>query len=229
MAQSPEVTSAPKRLGAGPGQFESAYQRLKQAIIAGVYAPRQHLVEADLARDLCVSRATVRAVLIRLQQDGLVEIQPNRGARVRVFSFDEVTKVLEVREALEGLAASIAAAKISPQQLAELHAILDKMETVVTTGDVLAFRELNTRFHQIIIDAADNSFIAQILGSFNYPLIRWQLTTILVPGRNKESVAEHRAILACLERRDSQGAEEQMRQHVAHVRMTLQRCGLLPL
>lgn len=224
----PAAPAAPTT-GAGPRQFELACQRLKRGIIDGAYAPRQHLVEVDLARELGVSRSTVRAVLLRLQQDGLVELQPNRGARVRAFSLDEAAKILEVREALEGLAASLAAVKAGAEQLAELCSLLPRMETVLAAGDVLAYRELNARFHGIILDAADNPFVAQMLGALQFPLVRWQLTTILAPGRNRDSIGEHRAILDRLSDRDSQGAEQAMREHVAHVRMTLQHCGLLPL
>ena len=122
MTSVPEMMPTP---GAGPGAaqgpFESAYHRLRRDIVDGVYAPREHLVETDVARELGVSRATVRAVLLRLHQDGLVAIQPNRGARVRSFSPDETAKIMRVREVLEGLAASLAAEQASAAQLAALR------------------------------------------------------------------------------------------------------------
>jgi DNA-binding GntR family transcriptional regulator len=215
--------------GAAQGPFESAYHRLRRDIVDGVYAPREHLVETDVARELGVSRATVRAVLLRLQQDGLVEIQPNRGARVRSFSPDETAKIMRVREVLEGLAASLAAEQASAAQLAALRAVVEQMEVALAAGDLLSLRGLNGQFHRIVVDAADSPFVDQILGSLQYPLVRYQLMTILVPGRKEDALVEHQAILACLERRDAAGAEGAARQHVAHVRTTLQQCGLLPL
>jgi DNA-binding GntR family transcriptional regulator len=80
----------------------------------GVYTPRQRLVETDIAPALGVSRATLRAVLIRLQHEGLIEIQPNRGAQVRAFSVEEAARILQVREVLEGLAAALAAEQATP-------------------------------------------------------------------------------------------------------------------
>jgi DNA-binding GntR family transcriptional regulator len=85
-------------------RVEAAYQRLKQDIMEGVYTPRQHLVETDIAQVLGVSRATLRAVLIRLQHEEPIKIQLNRGAEVRAFSVEEAAKILQVREVLEGLA-----------------------------------------------------------------------------------------------------------------------------
>jgi DNA-binding GntR family transcriptional regulator len=214
---------------ASSSQFESAYHRLRRDIVDGVYAPREHLVETDAARELGVSRATVRAVLLRLQQDGLVEIQPNRGARVRAFSPDETAKIMRVREVLEGLAASLAAEQASAAQLAALRAIVAQMDAALAAGELLTLRRLNGEFHRVILDAADNPFAEQILGALQYPLVRYQLMTILVPGRKEEALAEHRAILAALEAGDGAAAERAARQHVAQIRTTLQQCGLLPL
>jgi DNA-binding GntR family transcriptional regulator len=211
------------------GQFESAYQGLKRRIVDGVYAPRQHLVETDVARELEVSRATVRAILIRLQQDGLVEIQPNRGARVRAFTVDEAVRLLQVREVLEGLAASLAAQQATPAQLAALHDIVGDMDRALAAGDLLAYSSINARFHRVILDAAAHQFIDQILGSLHYPLVRYQFRTILVPGRKDESLAEHREILACLELQGAAGAERAARRHVAQVRATLEQSGELLL
>ena len=211
------------------GPFESAYRRLKCGIIDGVYAPRQHLVEVDAAQELGVSRATVRAVLLRLQQDGLVDIQPNRGARVRSFSVDEAVKILQVCELLEGLAAALAAEKATAEQLVALRTIVGEMETARAAGDLLACSSLNGQFRRILLDAAAHEFLDQILGSLHYPLVRYQFRTILVPGRKERSLAEHREILTCLERQDAAGAERAARRHVARVRETLQHSSELPL
>src|SRR5947207_992484 len=90
------------------GQLEYAYQRLKDAIANGIYMPNQRLIEAEVTQALGVSRTTLRAALIRLHQEGLVEIEVNRGARVRAFGLDEAVEILMVREVLEGLAAVLA-------------------------------------------------------------------------------------------------------------------------
>jgi DNA-binding GntR family transcriptional regulator len=187
----------------------------------GVYTPRQRLIETDIAPILGVSRATLRAALLRLQHEGLVEIQPNRGAQVRAFSVEEATRILQVREVLDGLAAGLAAEKATAAQLAELHDILVEMEKTLAADDLLGHLPLVGRFHQRIIEMAGNEFIDQFLSMLRAPLIRHQFRVILVPGRKDESLAEHREILSYLTGRDAIGAERAMRRHLAALRNSL--------
>jgi DNA-binding GntR family transcriptional regulator len=210
-------------------RLEAAYQRLKRDILEGVYTPRQHLVETEVAQALGVSRATLRAALIRLQHEGFVDIQPNRGAQVRSFSVDEATRILQVREVLEGLAAALAAEKATPDQLAELRSLVAAMEKTLAAGDLLSHLPLVGRFHQVIIAAAGNEFIDQFLSMLHAPLVRHQFRIILVPGRKDESLAEHRQILTCVERHDASAAEQAMRHHMAQLRHSLQQASHLPI
>ena len=210
-------------------RVEAAYQRLKHDITEGVYTPRQRLIETEIAPSLGVSRATLRAALIRLQHEGFVEIQPNRGAQVRAFSVEEATRILQVREVLEGLAAALAAARATAAQLAELHDIVAAMEHTLAADDLLGHLPLVGRFHQRIIEVAGNEFIDQFLGTLQAPLIRHQFRVILVPGRKDESLAEHRDILTHLTRHDAPGAERAMRRHIAELRHSLQQASRLPI
>jgi DNA-binding GntR family transcriptional regulator len=208
---------------------EATYQQLKHDILAGVYTPRQRLVETDLAPALGVSRATLRAVLALLQHEGLVEIQPNRGAQVRAFSVEEAAENLQVREVLEGLAAALAAQQATAQQLAALRDIVAQMNTTLASGDLLGLLPLASRFHQIIIDAAAQTFITQLLNMLQAPLIRHQFRIIMVPGRKEAALAEFRDILNRLEARDAAGAEQAMRRHMAALRQGLQEASRLPI
>jgi len=191
----------------------------------GVYTPRQRMIETDLAPILGVSRATLRAALLRLQHAGFVEIQPNRGAQVRAFSVEEATRILQVREVLEGLAAGLAAEKATAAQLAELHDIVVEMEKTLTADDLLGHLPLVGRFHQRLIEMAGNEFIDQFLSMLRAPLIRHQFRVILVPGRKDASLAEHREILSYLAGRDATGAERAMRRHIAALRNSLQQAN----
>jgi DNA-binding GntR family transcriptional regulator len=212
-----------------PSRVEAAYQRLKRDIMEGIYTPRQRLIETEIAPAIGVSRATLRAALIRLQHEGLVEIQPNRGAQVRSFSVEEATRILKVREVLEGLAAALAAQKATPAQLGELDDTVAEMEHTLAVDDLLGHLPLVGRFHQRIIEAAGNEFIDQFLGMLRAPLIRHQFRVILVPGRKDESLAEHRDILSYLRRHDAKGAERAMRRHIAQLRHSLQQASHLPI
>lgn len=208
---------------------ETAYQQLKRDILEGFYTPRQRLVETDIAAQLHVSRATLRVVLIRLQHDGLVEMQPHRGAQVRALSVEEAAEILQAREVLEGLAASLAAEKATPEQLLALRDLVTEMEHTLSAGDLVGLLPLASRFHQIVIKAANQSVVAQLLDMLHAPLIRHQFRIILVPGRKEASLAEFRDILRYLEQRDASGAERAMRYHMAQLGQSLQPASHLPM
>src|SRR5580704_8686812 len=120
---SPDTPATPEA-----ARLEQAYQRLKQDIMSGAYSPNERLVEARLTRVLGVSRNTLRTVLVRLQRDGLVILEPNRGGRVRAFSLEEAHDLLRVREVLEGLTAALAATRATPEQHTRLGAVFAAME-----------------------------------------------------------------------------------------------------
>src|SRR3954469_13027553 len=186
---------------AARGQLEYAYRRVKDAIMNGVYMPNQRLIEADVTQALGVSRTTLRAALIRLHQEGLVEIEVNRGARVRAFGLDEAVEILMVREVLEGLAAVLAIEKAPEEDIAALRAVVAEMPAALAVDDVRRYAILNHRFHKVILDAADNEIVTRFLGSLQYPLIRYQFGSILVPGRKDQSLAEHQPLPDALQRR----------------------------
>ena len=204
-------------------RFEQAYRSLREAIADGTYRPNQRLIETELARAVGVSRPTVRAILIRLEQDGLVVIEPNRGASVRSFDISEAIRTMRLREVLEGLSASLAAEQATTAELEAMAATVDDMATLVAAGDLLGYSSLNARFHRQILQAARDDQIERLLSSLNYALIRYQYRTVLVPGRKDESIEEHRRILDRLRARDSHGAEKAIREHIAKVRATLEQ------
>jgi DNA-binding GntR family transcriptional regulator len=209
-------------------RFESAYQRLRSDIVNGTYSPNQRLVEIDLTKTLEVSRPTVRAVLVRLQQDGLIELEANRGARVRSFSLAEAIEVLKVREVLEGLGAALAAQEATPAQLDEIGRTVDEMTRAVEGNDLLRYPMLNSRFHALIQSAARNPTLDRALVSLFFPLIRYRFRLVMVPGRKEQSLEEHRQIYEYLRHRDSANAERAAREHVAQVRDALHAAAETP-
>src|SRR6185437_16241581 len=95
---------------------EECYIQLREAILKEKFLPNERLIEMDLAQEFGAGRAAIRTALARLEQDGLVERERYRGARVRLISESEAIEILEVRAALESLAARYAALKITPEQ-----------------------------------------------------------------------------------------------------------------
>src|SRR5580765_1190837 len=143
----------------------SAYLKLREAIVDGRFQPNERLVEADLARTFGVGRTAIRAALVRLDQEGLVERQPNRGARVRLVSDREALEIEEVRVSLEQMLARHAATRIKPVDVENLRQILDEMTARVEAGDPLGYSELNAQFHEMIWSIADQSVAARLVAN----------------------------------------------------------------
>ena len=200
---------------------EDAYLSLREAIVRGDFHPNERLVEASVAARTKAGRTAVRAALVRLDQEGLVTLEKNRGARVRHVSGREALEIEEVRAALEGLLARRAATRMTADGLRNIHVLIAEMRERVERGDALGYSELNSRFHQLIWAAADHPTASRIVGSLKSQAIRFQYQTALRPGRAARSLREHEAIFQALKAHDEQGAETAMRDHLAEVIDTL--------
>ena len=202
-------------------EADEGYERLYKAILRGEFQPNERLIEMDLVRQYNVGRAAIRTTLARLEQDGLVEREPNRGARVRAISEEEAVETLEARAVLEGLAARHAARNITDADIADLRAIVGEMEACLAEGDLLGISEGNTRLHSRLLQIADNKTVARLIERLHAQHVRSQFRLILVPGRPPRSVAEHRAIVEAVASRDPDAAEAAMRSHLANTVETL--------
>ena len=197
------------------------YHRLREAIVSGQLHPNERLTETSLAERLRSGRTAVRAALVRLDQEGLVTLERNRGARVRHVSDREALEIEEVRAVLEGLLARRAATEVSAADLRELHRMIEEMREHVEQGDSIGYSELNSAFHELIWKAADHATSARIVRSLKSQAIRFQFQTALRPGRAQRSLSEHEAIFAALKAHDADAAETAMREHLAEVLDTL--------
>lgn len=207
-------------VGALPG--EAIYARLREEIVAGDLLPQQRLVEADLCARLHTSRATVRAVLLRLEHEGLVAREPYRGAHVRAIGETEAVEITEARAVLEALAARQAATMATDDDLATLRAIHDEMRPSVKKGDLWAYLDANRRLHACIVDASQHATAQRLLSGLKAQLVRYQYRTIfLVPGRAQQSLAEHTALVDAIVHRDPDRAEATMMAHLGAVATTL--------
>lgn len=196
---------------------DDAYERLRAEIVSGRLQPNQRLVEADLVSGLGVSRSAVRAALVRLEHDGLVEHERNRGAKVRLVGESEAIEILETRAALEGVIARKAAANATADDVAELHEILASMRTLLADGDLLAASERNVDLHGLIMRIARHRTAERLVSTLNSQLVRFQYRTILQPGRSERTLVEHQAIVDAIARGDGDAAEAAMRAHLSHV------------
>ena len=149
-------------------QIDYTINELRRRILSGQVTPGERMVELELSAQLAVSRTPIRIALGELEKEGLLERLPTRGFRVRQFRVDEVADAVDVRGALEGMAARRAAERgISPQTQAELQACIDEgrllLENAAAAGhliDAARWVPMNARFHAALVDAAGNSTLA---------------------------------------------------------------------
>jgi len=197
------------------------YRRLREGIIAGRFQPNERLVEANLSKVLGAGRTAVRAALVRLDQEGLVTREHNRGARVRLVSDQEALQIEEVRAALERLLARQAAAKATAGDIRELRHVLVDMRKRFANGDAIGYSELNPRFHQLIWGSARNPTAGRLVGTLKSQSLRFQYQTMLRPGRTERSLREHELIFSAIVAHDPEAADAAMRDHLEEVLETL--------
>jgi DNA-binding GntR family transcriptional regulator len=190
---------------------------IRTAIVTGRLQPNQRLVEAELTRTFGVGRSAVRTALARLEQEGLVEHERHRGARVRLVEEREAVEILETRAVLEGLTARHAALRATDEEVDRLRGILARMRQLLDEGDLLAASDENVVLHQRVTDIAGHATAARLIATLKSQLVRFQYRTILLPGRSERSFAEHAAIVEAVGRRDPDAAETAMRTHLEHV------------
>ena len=192
-------------------------EAVRAAILRGEFAPRQRLIEAELCERFGTSRFVVRAALQELSAQGLVEVERNRGARVREVSLGEAIEITEVRKLLEGLEAARAATRITTAEAAMLRGIVTGMRAAVARAELLTYSALNASLHAAIRDISAHETSARLLRQLRDQTVRHQFTLSLMPGRPAVSLPQHEAIVAAVTARDPDAAERAMHEHLQSV------------
>lgn len=196
------------------GMSESASDTIYRVLLDDIrhqrLLPSALLQEEDLAARFNVSRTPVREAVRRLIQDGLLE---RRGSTtsVRQLTVDEVANIYPIIAVMEGLAARLAAERVTAEELAALDALHGKMKSE-TAGS--AFVDTNQVFHDAIIAAARNPSLAREIERFRMITNNFRRVVLGMPQRQDQSVAEHTQILEALRAGDGAAAELAMRRHV---------------
>jgi len=205
------------RPSTGEQAKQHALAQLRQAILHGEMAPAQRLVENELAEQFGVTRASIRAALIDLEAQGLVERIRNRGSRVRVVTVEEAVAITECRMVLEGLCAAKAATLASDEQLAELTELGTAMTKAVADGEPVTYSELNQELHAKVREFSGQRTAVDLLERLNAQLVRHRFQLALRPGRPQHSLNEHLAMIEAIRSRDPQAAETAVRAHLTSV------------
>lgn len=186
---------------------EVVYGQLRTAILRQEYPPGARVSEAEIARRFRISRTPLRDVLKQLELEGLVVRKRYQGVYVKRLSPEEVLELLDLREVLEGLAARLAATRMSEADLEKLAGIFQEAEELNLAGRYDDYLERATQFHQLLVDRSGSELLSRFMQNM-YDRIRVvRSRTIHLPGRAKSSLEEHRQLLGAIREGDPVRAE----------------------
>ena len=141
---------------------------IREAIVYGQYQPGDRLVEDKLAEQLAVSRNPIREALLALEGEGLVKMVPRKGATVAHLSDEETREIVELRAALEGLSARLAARRCTPELERKIRELLDRGNQLAERDDREALENINRQFHALVAEAGANRYLAEFMRSLRY-------------------------------------------------------------
>lgn len=200
--------------GALPAAREGVVGRLRDAIVSGDMPPGSRMREVDVADRLGVSRTPVREAFLVLAVEGLVTLQPGRGARVREYDAEEVHLVHEIRSLVEGRVARFATDRISNRQVAALGRICDALDAL-PVGAVRECNRVNVSFHNLLFEVVGSDRLLHIGRHLLEVPLPYKTSYWSDPTQKRGSETAHRAVLEALRVRDPDRAEDAMRAHVA--------------
>ena len=207
---------------------EIAYRRIKKDILNRKWRPGSKIVERGLSRMFNMSRIPIREALSRLEKEGLVVQVPNWGTYIRKADEKEVMEMYEVREALEGGAARLAASRATGEDLDELVQIVEEMEKTAAKKNkksLHAFEEADNRFHVTLVKTSHNSKLIELASLCH---LRAEEIPRLVSEESAETerqrlLEEHRQIVECLSAKKALTAEKLVRRHIFGAKKKVER------
>ena len=193
------------------------FETLRDAIIKQVLKPGERLMEIQLADEMGVSRTPVREAIRKLELEGLVVMVPRKGAYVAGVSMKDIHEVYEVRAALEMLAVSLAAERITDEELDALERQVLRESEAEANADEHSLDNIiyiDSSFHDIIYQAAHNQRLVQFVNILQEQLQRFRAASLTRPGRSKTALEEHKQIVEALAERNGELAAKLAKEHI---------------
>ena len=200
---------------------EKTYQALKTMILRGELKPGEKLYQEKLADSLGISRTPLNSALNRLEKELLVEALPRRGFYVKELTLKELRDLYDVRLRLEPLGAREAAENGTADHRQKCMVLLEEYQSRESEEYSVSFKEMDYRFHNLIMEMSGNFFLQKMIASYNLiSLGNLQLFMDRAdfPRKTSDSLSEHKAILRSILEGDSGGAENVMFRHIKETR-----------
>jgi DNA-binding GntR family transcriptional regulator len=188
------------------------HQEVKRSILDGVYRAGERIRESDITAQLGVSRTPVREAFRRLQSDGLLKFEPQRGVVVAELDRQEVAELYAMRQFMEGFAARLAAQHATDSEIQAMEYILD--QTKIINDKIHEFNQINWELHNAIYAAAHNRFLIRSFEALSDSMSLLQGAKYIPPGRPTKLYEEHRKIVEAIKRRDPDAADAAAQSHV---------------
>jgi DNA-binding GntR family transcriptional regulator len=200
---------------------QQAVEKLRTAILAGVFKPGDRLIEADLCRRTGVSRPSLREALRSLESEGLIIIVPNRGPQIPVLTWEQAEQIYQVRALLEGEAAALCARHGTRQHHEEMRAALTAFEKAVRNNDGAIRLSATAEFYRILQRGSGNAVIDDLLQRLVARVNFLRAQSMSQAGRAKFSLREMRAIFQAIVDGDSRAARKAAELHVRNASTVL--------
>ena len=187
-------------------------ERLRDQILINQLKPGERLIADDLALTFGVSRSMIREALLLLATEGFINIVPRKGTFVTQMSAKQANDLFEVRLLLEGQVASLAAERRTTENLRELRETANRGMATALAGNVDQLPALNTRFHNLLADTADNDYLTETLSRLSN-IIQWVYSRRIIE-RSTDSWKEHLRIVDAIEQMDPNAAKAAAHDHI---------------
>lgn len=190
------------------------FQTLRNAIITGELQPGERLMETQLGEKLGVSRTPIREAIRKLELEGLVVMVPRKGAQVAQFTEKDIQDVLEVRAALEALAAKLACKRMDDRSFLKLQLAIAEYSYAAKNRDLETMIEKDVEFHDIICSATQNDKLIQLFNNLKEQVNRYRITYLKNVEDSDTVEAEHIAILEALKNKEEDVASKLATKHI---------------
>ena len=193
---------------------EIALERMRRAIISGLFEPGERLVERTLCDQLGVSRSVIREVIRHLEAEGLVEMLAKQGPIVATLSWDDARQIYEIRAALEATAVADCARAADAGVKARLRVALNELDRTSKENSPPGILDATTEFYRIIFETGGHNIAWDIVSRLNSRISRLRVMTLSTTNRTVSGPAQIREIFAAIDKNDPDGAAAACRAHV---------------
>jgi DNA-binding GntR family transcriptional regulator len=197
---------------------EEAAERLRDMIVEGELTPGERITEQSLCDRMGLSRTPLREAIKTLTSEGLILLQPNRGATVAALRLEDIEDTFRVIGALEALAGELACGYLRDDDVAEIRVLHYQMALHRTRGERLEYFKLNQRIHEKIVELSGNAVLLETHRRLGGRIRRHRFAANLATERWDQAIREHEEMLAALDDRDGKRLAEILRRHLDNKR-----------